>query len=227
MSDHVSQIDDMNDGKRCGATYVGSHSLQLIAAVEAIVFAAREPISIYEIMLLIGEEVHTKQVKAVLNCIQREYEMKQQRGEAGFVLREVGGGYQFQTIDDVSHFMQKMFSISSRSLSRAAQETLAIIAYRQPLTRADIEYIRGVDAGSMLKKLLEQDLICVIGRSDHVGKPLLFATTRKFLDIYHLSSLKDLPPIDSFQPSREDVRSGQKILENIPSMLESQEQLST
>jgi segregation and condensation protein B len=97
--------------------------------------------------------------------------------------------------------MERMFATRPRSLSRAAQETLAIIAYRQPVTRADIEFIRGVDAGSIIKNLLERDLIRCVGRREISGRPMLFGTTDEFLRVYQLAKLTDLPPLASFQPS--------------------------
>ena len=101
--------------------------------------------------------------------------------------------------------MSKIFSERPRPLSRAAQETLAIIAYRQPITRASIEFIRGVDAGSIIKNLLERDLIRCVGRKDDGGRPMLFGTTEEFCRVYEIKSIKDLPPLEAFQPSRETV----------------------
>ena len=106
----------------------------------------------------------------------------------------------------VSHLMERMFAQKARPLSRAAQETLSIIAYRQPVTRADIEYIRGVDAGSIIKNLLDRELIRCLGRKDDIGRPMLFGTTDEFLRVYQLSSLKELLPLESFQPSSETIK---------------------
>ena len=101
-----------------------------------------------------------------------------------------------------------------RPLSRAAQETLAIIAYRQPTTRAEIEFIRGVDAGSIIKNLLERDMIVCVGRKEIAGRPMLFATTEEFLRVYNLASLKDLPSIESFQPEKSSINSALAELES-------------
>jgi segregation and condensation protein B len=109
--------------------------------------------------------------------------------------------------------MERMFASRPRPISRAALETLAIIAYRQPVTRAEVEFIRGVDAGSIFKTLLERDLIKCTGRKEIVGRPMLFGTTDNFLTVFNLSSIKDLPPLESFQPSREMVQGAMEKLE--------------
>jgi segregation and condensation protein B len=101
--------------------------------------------------------------------------------------------------------MERMFSARQRALSRAALETLSIIAYRQPVTRADIEAIRGVDAGSIIKNLLDRELISCVGRKEDSGRPMMFGTTPEFLRVFRIASLDDLPPLSAFQPAPETM----------------------
>jgi segregation and condensation protein B len=115
-------------------------------------------------------------------------------------------GYQFQTSPDAGAVMERMFASRPRPISRAALETLSIIAYRQPVTRAEVEFIRGVDAGSIFKTLLERELIKCVGRKEIIGRPMLFGTSDQFLTVFNLSSIKDLPSLESFQPARDMVQ---------------------
>lgn len=183
--------------------------LSLEAKVEAIIFASPRPLKIGEILEILGEETTSKEVSEAVSSIVSFYKSR----VGGFTLEAVRGGYQFQTSVNASQYMQRMFSSRPRPISRAAQETLAIIAYRQPVTRADIEFIRGVDAGSIVKNLLDRGLIKAVGRKEDAGRPILFGTTDEFLQIYSLQSLKDLPPLESFQPSNDLVKAGMDLIE--------------
>src|SRR3989338_3310784 len=178
--------------------------MNLEAAVEAIIFASPKPIPLTEIVELLEtqESVTTQSVHETLLALQQHYAKR----NGGICLRIFDGiEAQFQTTEPFQDLMQRMFSKRPRPLSRAAQETLAIVAYRQPVTRADIEFIRGVDAGSILKNLLERDLVQCVGRKEDAGRPLLFGTTEEFLRVYGLSSLTELVPIESFQPERDKL----------------------
>ncbi|MCY4444768.1 MAG: SMC-Scp complex subunit ScpB [Proteobacteria bacterium] len=209
---HNSQHSYSSDEQR--QPIASSTSLSLKASVEAMIFATREPITISQMMLILGENEHRDHIEKVLKELIWEYEERHSQGTGGLMVRMIAGGYQISTIPEASNIMEKMFSLKPRSLSRAAQETLAIIAYREPVTRADIEYIRGVDVGSTLKKLLEQELITSVGRKEDAGRALLFATTSKFLKVYGLSSKNELPPLASFQPSPTDITAGEKLMAN-------------
>lgn len=178
--------------------------LSLEAQVEAVIFASPKSVKVGDILEIIGgEDVAAREVQDAINRLMIFYE---ERG-GGFKLEHVrGGGYQFRTSPAAAPLMEKIFASRPRPLSRAAQETLAIIAYRQPATRADIEFIRGVDAGSIIKNLLERDLIKCVGRKEDSGRPMVFGTTDEFLRVYQLDSLKELPPLDSFQPSQDTMQ---------------------
>ncbi|MFK7825488.1 MAG: SMC-Scp complex subunit ScpB [Oligoflexales bacterium] len=176
--------------------------LNLRGKVEAILFAAPTPLKASEIFELIQEEgINIRDILEVTESLQRFY---QEKGGGFKLTHQKGKGYQFQTVTTASYLMERLFSQRPRPLSRAAHETLAIIAYRQPVTRADIEFIRGVDAGSIIKNLLERNLIQCVGRKeDSPGKPMVFGTSTEFLKTYRLKSLESLPPLDSFQPAQD------------------------
>ena len=175
--------------------------MRLEARVESIVFAANKPLKALEVLDILGDATLTEDdIQTTLDHLVEHFE---ERG-GGFRLHYLKRlGYQFQTADAAAPIMERMFASRPRPISRAALETLAIIAYRQPVTRAEVEFIRGVDAGSIFKTLLERDLIKCTGRKEIIGRPMLFGTTDDFLKVFNLSSVKDLPPLESFQPNRE------------------------
>ncbi len=190
-----------------------AEGLRLDAKVEAVIFASQKPLKTMEIFELVqGEAGSTATLKDVQECLSQLLEYYRDRA-GGFTLRYTRGlGYQFQTVPAAAPILERQFSQRPRPISRAALETLAIIAYRQPVTRAEVEYIRGVDAGSIVKNLLERDLIACTGRKEIAGRPMVFSTTQEFLKVFQLSHVKDLPTLESFQPSHEAL---QKALEKL------------
>jgi len=190
-----------------------AEGLRLDAKVEAVIFASQKPLKTMEIFDLVqGEAGGTTTLKDVQECLSHLLEYYRDRA-GGFTLRYTRGiGYQFQTVPAAAPILERQFSRRPRPISRAALETLAIIAYRQPVTRAEVEYIRGVDAGSIVKNLLERDLIACTGRKEIAGRPMVFSTTQEFLKVFQLSHVKDLPTLESFQPSHEAL---QKALEKL------------
>lgn len=174
----------------------------LYAKIEALLFASPRPLGVNDILeVLEGETATFKEVKLI---IQKISEFHSARNEGGFLLESVGTGmYQFRTKAELTPVVERLYSRRPRPFSRAAQETLAIIAYRQPVSRSDVEFIRGTDSGSIIKNLLERDLVRCSGRKKIPGKPMLFVTTEEFLRVYRLNSLDELPPLESFQPRRE------------------------
>lgn len=138
-------------------------------------------------------ETDTKQVQALLEQMQREY--REQR--RGMQMIELAGSYQLTTLPEHAVYFQKLAYTPSRgTLSQAALETLAIIAYKQPLTRVEIEEIRGVKSDRAIQTLVAKQLIEAVGRAEAVGRPILYGTTKSFLDYFGLSSLSDLPKWD-------------------------------
>jgi len=163
--------------------------------VEALLFAAGEPISIGRLRDAIDGAM-TADIKAALLELQTQYH---EEGR-GFCLEEIAGGYQLLSSPRFAAYLEKFHSRQSRAkLSAAALETLAIVAYKQPIGRADIESIRGVQAGPMLRMLMDRGMVKIVGREEVIGRPFLYGTTKKFLERFGLRSLKDLPQAEQLQ----------------------------
>ena len=164
--------------------------------VEALLFAAGSPLSTARLAELAGV-TSAGVMREILDELKAEYDAT---GRA-FTVEEIAGGYQLLTRPDFHPWVNKLRRKEHEdTLSQAALETLAIIAYRQPITRADVEDIRGVQSGYILRSLVERSLVRVAGRSDELGRPLLYATTREFLEVFGLPSLKALPKLDDLEP---------------------------
>ena len=160
--------------------------------VEAFIFAAETPLSLERLTHL--TEQPRGQVKQTLEDLLVDY----QPAGRGFYLAEVAGGYQFRTVVEMSPWLKKLAKDRTTRLSRAALETLAIIAYRQPATRAEIEFLRGVDSGGVMKTLLDKNLLRILGKKDVPGRPLMYGTSRHFLELFGLRDLRDLPTLKEF-----------------------------
>lgn len=159
--------------------------------IEGLIFAAPYPLTSKEISEI--TEIDEKIVQRLIEDIAARYE------ESGFMLRCIAGGYQFVTRPELKEWIEKLGrKIISTPLSAPALETLAIIAYQQPVTRSEIEQIRGVRADSAINTLLERELIMELGRKDGPGRPIVFGTTDKFLMEFNLKSLDDLPRRSEF-----------------------------
>jgi len=157
--------------------------------VEALLFASEAPLSAAELARA-DESLDEEQVEAALAELRAEYD----RDERAFGIFEVGGGYQLLTRPEYAPVLERFDTVpSSQRLSGPALETLAIISYRQPVGRAELEEIRGVGAGGVLKTLQERGLIEVVGRGEGLGRPLLYGTTTFFLQHFGFRSLDDLP----------------------------------
>jgi segregation and condensation protein B len=170
----------------------------LVGLIEALVFASDKPMKALEVARLASAPV--KQVRELLA------EMKESYAGRGFVLDEVAGGWMFRTNVQFAPFVREVTAGRPVRLSRAQVETLAIVAYRQPVTRPEIDDIRGVDSGATLKLLLERDLVRILGKKDEPGRPLLYGTTTVFLEFFGLKSLKDLPTLREFTELSDESR---------------------
>jgi segregation and condensation protein B len=156
--------------------------------IESLLFVTETPLTMEHLKgILEGEE--TARIRAAVDELTAEYEQR----DGGFVLKQVAGGYQFRTQGRYNEWIKRLVRPNAPRLSRAALETLAIIAYNQPIIRSDIEHIRGVDSGGVLRMLMERKLIRVLGRKEIPGRPLIYATTKHFLEVFELKDLKDLP----------------------------------
>jgi segregation and condensation protein B len=156
--------------------------------IESLLFVADEPLTVDRFKKIItGAE--SREVRDALEELTADYETRQ----GGFYLGEVAGGYQIRSRPEYKEWIKRMLQPKPLRLSKAALETLAIIAYKQPVIRSDVEHIRGVDCGGVLRVLLERKFIRVLGRREIPGRPLIYATTKRFLEVFDLKNLKDLP----------------------------------
>ncbi len=158
--------------------------------VEALILASPEPISAARIAEIIPY-CKPGVAKDLVNELNTEY----QEQDRAFEIWEVAGGYQIRTRAEFSGYLQQLRKQRSLRLSRAALETLAIVAYKQPATRAEVEQVRGVDVGAVLRSLLDRQMVRIVGHRDVPGRPMLYATTRRFLEVFGLDSLKSLPTL--------------------------------
>jgi segregation and condensation protein B len=165
-----------------------------VAVIEALLFASETPLTA-ERMAEILPDTEKKEIASLLEGLMREYEA---RG-GGICLREVAGGFQFRTRTDLAPWIRKLKAGRPAMLSPAAMETLAVVAYRQPLVKSEIDRIRGVDASGALKGLLDKKIVRIVGRKDVPGKPIIYGTTRKFLEIFNLKELSELPTLREFK----------------------------
>lgn len=163
------------------------------AQLEAVFFAADEPLS-RESLHKIFDTVEHEVLERTISQMKLDFS----GSDRGVHLVEVAGGLQLRTNPEFKDVVLRLFDAKPVKLSRAALETLAIVAYRQPVTRASIDEIRGVDSAGVVKKLSELELIAVVGKMDDIGRPNLYGTTPRFLEFFGLSALTDLPTLDEF-----------------------------
>jgi segregation and condensation protein B len=176
---------------------------ELKSAVEALLFASGEPLSIYELSNHLDEK--SKTIELIIQEMMDAYEKVQTRG---IKLISIKGKYQLVTKGENAEYIQKLLKKNKRqSLSQASIESLAIISYKQPITRIDIDEIRGVKSESALQRLIEKDLIKEVGRLEVPGRPILYGTTDEFLRQFDLRDLKDLPSLDLFGQDDDEVTS--------------------
>jgi len=162
----------------------------LCGAIETIIFMSDKPVSIQKIKALIDEDMPLKVIHEALQRLQAEYEQKHH----GLRLLEVAEGYQYRTKATYSKYVQDIFKINSLVLSPTALEVLAILAYKQPVSKVEVDKIRGVDSGHIVRALMDKRLVKVVGRSDELGRPVLYGTTPEFLEVFNLPDLSALPP---------------------------------
>ena len=158
--------------------------------IESLLFVAEAPLNLDHFKKAMPE-AETRAIKDTIQTLKEEYETR----NGGFFIHEVAGGYQFRTKPEYKEWIRRMFQPKPPKLSKPAMETLAIIAYRQPVLRSEIEHIRGVNSGNSIRVLLERKLVRVLGRREIPGRPLVYATTNKFLETFDLKNLKDLPSL--------------------------------
>jgi len=176
------------------------------AAVEALVFAAEEPISAQTIARSWAEATgldipNPSEVEDAVGRINQDLE----HTNRPYLIERWGGGYRFATRKEVAPILKALFvTDKQRKLSRTLMESLAILAYRQPVSRSELEFVRGVDCDYAIRKLLEFGLIDVVGRSERIGRPLLYGTTDRFLELFGLHSLDELPNLRELESILDD-----------------------
>lgn len=161
----------------------------LCGAIETIIFMSDRPVNLQKIKAQIDTDLPLRVVHEAISKLQEEYEAKHH----GIRLMEVAQGYQFRTKATYSKFIQKMFKVTSMQLSPTALEVLAIIAYKQPISKNSIESIRGVDSSHVVRQLMDRRLVRICGRSEEMGRPSLYGTTHEFMEVFNLNELTDLP----------------------------------
>lgn len=168
--------------------------------VETLLFLAEKPITVEEIRQASG--VEAERIEKALDQLSGHY----REGPCGVVLHEVAGGWQLRSSPDNSAFARRFLKVKPQRLTRAALETLAIIAYRQPVTRPEVEEIRGVDCGAVVKALLDRKLLKILGKKEEPGRPILYGTSREFLEFFALKDLASLPTLREFHELSEEHR---------------------
>ena len=183
---------------------------QIVSALEAVLFASGDPISIDRLSQVI--EKTPEEVEKLI----KELEIKLEKNKSGFTVVRLENTYQLVTREEYAPYIKKAFDIKRRTpLSPASLEVLAVIAYNQPVTRAFIEQVRGVDCSGVVSTLVEKGLIEERGRLELPGRPLLYGTTKTFLRSFSLNDLSDLPPIPKENPEVNDIGEQLKIEENL------------
>ena len=168
--------------------------MSLTAIIESVVFAADSPLSLDKLCELLHEHDRNEIKAALLELVSFHEERN-----GGFLLVNVAGGWQFRTHSSLQQYVVRLIKTKSGKFSPSALETLAIVAYRQPVTRTEIEYLRGVDCGGMLRTLLEKKLVRILGKKDIPGRPLIYGTSKEFLEVFGLKDLKSLPTLKEIQ----------------------------
>lgn len=164
--------------------------------IESVMFAYGDPISIKELNYIINEDLSSKEIEFMLHSLMEEYK----ENNRGIQIIKLENKYQMCTNKEYASFIKKVLEPKKKkSLSQATLETLTIVAYKQPITKVEIEDIRGVKCDKVLQTLLENELIVEAGRLNRIGKPIIYKTTNEFLKLLSIEKLEDLPPIENYK----------------------------
>ena len=164
------------------------------SVIESLLFVSDIPLGLDRIKEVLGE-VGKKDIQRLLSELGEDYD----RSQRGFTLVEVAEGYQLRTRPEHAEWIKRLQRVKPFALSQPALETLAIIAYKQPIVRSDVEKIRGVDSGGVLRTLLERKLIKILGKKDVPGRPLVYGTSKRFLETFGLKNLSSLPTLKDLE----------------------------
>jgi segregation and condensation protein B len=158
--------------------------------IESLLFVVDHPLTLDKLCFIL-EEYERKVIAAAIDELLEDY----RQGSRGIYLAEVAGGWQLRSRPENADYLRRLSRSRPYRFSQSSMETLAIIAYRQPITRAEVEYLRGVDSGGVLKTLLEKKLVRILGKKDIPGRPLIYGTSREFLEAFNLKDLASLPTL--------------------------------
>ena len=172
---------------------------KLKSILESLFFIADKPLSIKQLEVLLPEFSKSQIRQGLTEMLEAD-----QNSNRGFLLKEIADGYQFRTHPDNSSWVSAFTKAKPTRLSRAQLEALSIIAYRQPVTKPEVDDIRGVDSGGVIRVLVERGLAKILGKRDEPGHPLLYGTTTDFLSFFNLKNLSDLPPLQQYTELGED-----------------------
>ncbi|NOZ87906.1 MAG: SMC-Scp complex subunit ScpB [Deltaproteobacteria bacterium] len=204
MTEDKIEQGDIADGDDIEAEHREHGEINVISVIESLLFVADRPLGIKELKKALGGDVPSEEIRDAIDTITGDYS----HGDRGIILKEVAGGWRFRTNPANKEWVRKFLSARPQRLSRAALETLSIIAYRQPVIRAEIEEIRGVDSSGAIKTLLERGLLRILGRKDEVGRPLIYGTSREFLEFFGLKDLKGLPTLKDLEELEQEHGQG-------------------
>lgn len=170
-------------------------AMPLVQVIEAILFSTDAALSAGKLAEIVGVD-STRPIKQAIESLNKTYEERQ----AAYRIEERAGGYLLLTLPQYAQYIERLAKKKDEGrLTPAALETLAIVGYKQPITRAAIEAIRGVACGEVLRSLMEHNLVKIVGRAEEIGRPMLYGTTRYFLEVFGLPSLKELPKSDALR----------------------------
>ncbi len=188
----------------------------LIQHIESLIFVTDAPVTFTDIKKCLEESFETRLEDEEIQSAIQQLQQRYCREEYAFEISEIAGGYQFLTKPAYHRTVSTYLKQTTRKrLSRAALETLSIIAYKQPVTKSELEKIRGVSCDYSIQKLLEKDLVSIVGRSDGPGRPLLYGTSEKFMDYFGLKNLSELPKPKDFRQPKSEIGEKAPIEEDI------------
>ncbi len=197
-------VEDAASGQAIGENVEetpGSEGISNDQIIEAVLFSSDTPLPASKIASVIGA-LSAREIRATVERLNANY----QRCNCAFHIQEIAGGFQMLTRPEYANYLRQLYKVRAESkLSPASLETLAIIAYKQPVLRAEIEAIRGVACGEMIRTLMEKDLIKIVGRAEELGRPMLYGTTKRFMQVFGLASLDDLPKVPELLPPSRPV----------------------
>lgn len=185
---------------------------ELIASIEALIFVSKEPISsdrMVDVFLASGIETDVRKVNRIMVRLLERWENPLRSHGRGLTLKKIGGGFAFISAIEQSDLVKRVSMAKPLELTKSQVEVLSIVAYRQPITRVDVDEVRGVDSSFAIKRLMQLKLLKILGKSEGLGRPLLYGTTKHFLEFFSLNSLNDLPTLKQFESL------GQAGLENV------------